>query len=114
MNALKRVMNAIAIELRGMPLIARWVTAGAASASVIGGIVGLVVGLFAYAPTAWFAVFELGVPAGVVGGIVGLIGALILTTGRRIRRRITPSANVEAAVPAADSLRQAKRWHTKG
>ena len=59
MNALKRVMNAIAVELRGMPLIARWVTVGAASASVIGGIVGLVVGLFAYAPTAWFAVFEL-------------------------------------------------------
>jgi len=91
MNALKRVMNAIAVELRGMPLITRWVTVGAASASVIGGIVGLVVGLFAYAPTAWFAVFELGVPAGVVGGIVGLIGALILTVGRRIRRRITPS-----------------------
>jgi hypothetical protein len=81
-NALKRVMSVIAVELRGMPLIARWVTVGAASASVIGGIVGLVVGLFAYAPTAWFAVFELGVPAGVVGGIVGLIGA---------RRRITPS-----------------------
>jgi hypothetical protein len=91
MNALKRIMNAIAVELRSMPLIARWVTVGAASASVIGGIVGLVVGLSAYAPTAWFAVFELGVPAGVVGGIVGLIGALILTAGRRIRRRITPS-----------------------
>lgn len=83
-------MNAIAVELRGMPLIARWVTVGAASASVIGGLVGLVVGLFAYAPTAWFAVFELGVPAGVVGGVVGLIGALILTAGRRISRRITP------------------------
>jgi membrane associated rhomboid family serine protease len=91
MNALKRVMNAIAVELRGMPLIVRLVTVGAASASVIGGLVGLVVGLFAYPPTAWFAVVELGVPAGVVGGIVGLIGALILTAGRRITRRITPS-----------------------
>jgi hypothetical protein len=74
-----------------MPLVARWVTVGAASASVIGGLVGLVVGLSSYAPTAWFAVFELGVPAGIVGGIVGLIGALILAAGRRIRRCITPS-----------------------
>ena len=92
MNALKRAMNAIAVELRGVPLIARWVIVGAASASVIGGIVGLVVGLFAYAPTAWFAIFELGVPAGVVGGIVGLVGALILTAGRRIKRHIAPSS----------------------
>ena len=29
-------MNAIAVELRGVPLIARWVIVGAASASVIG------------------------------------------------------------------------------
>ncbi len=91
MNALNRVVSAIAVELRGMPLIARWVTVGAASACVVGGIFGLVVGLFAYAPTAWFAVFELGVPAGVAGGIVGLIGALILTAARLIRRRTTPS-----------------------
>ena len=88
---LERTTSAIAAELRGMPLIARWVIAGAASATVIGGIVGLVIGLFAYAPTAWFAVFELGVPAGVVGGLIGLIGALILTVGLRIKRHITPS-----------------------
>jgi len=91
MYALKRAMNVIAVEPRGVPLVARWVVVGAASASVIGGIVGLVVGLFAYAPTAWFAIVELGVPAGVVGGIVGLVGALILTVGRRIKRHITPS-----------------------
>jgi ABC-type uncharacterized transport system permease subunit len=91
MNVLKRTKNAIAAELLGVPLIARSVIVGAASASLIGGIVGLVVGLYVYAPTAWFAVFELGVPAGVAGGIVGLVGALILTAGRRIKRHITPS-----------------------
>jgi len=89
MNVLKRTTNPIAVELRSVPLIARWVIVGAASASVIGGIVGLVVGLLAYAPTAWFAVFELGVPAGVAGGLIGLIGALILTVGVRIKRHHT-------------------------
>jgi len=91
MNALMRIINATTVELRGMPLIVRWVTVGATSASVVGGLVGLVVGLFAYPPTAWFAVFELGVPAGLVGGIVALIGALVITAGRRITRRITHS-----------------------
>jgi hypothetical protein len=88
MNVLKRTMNAIGVELRSVPLIARWVIVGAASASVIGGISGLFVGLSAYAPTAWFAVFELGVPAGVAGGFIGLVAAMILTIGNRIKRHI--------------------------
>jgi hypothetical protein len=91
MNALKRSVNEIAVELRGVPLVPRWMIVGSASACVSGGIVGLVVGLLAYAPTAWFAVIELGVPAGVAGGIAGLAGALILTAGRGIRRLLTPS-----------------------
>jgi hypothetical protein len=53
---------------------------------VIGAIVGLVVGLIAYAPTAWFAVFELGVPAAIAGGILGLVAALIVTAARLIKR----------------------------
>jgi hypothetical protein len=55
---------------------------------VIGAIVGLVVGLVAYPPTAWFAVFELGVPAAIAGGVVGLVAALIVAAGRRIKRLI--------------------------
>jgi membrane associated rhomboid family serine protease len=90
MNMLERAAREIAVELRGVPLIPRWVIVGAASACVVGGIVGLVVGLLAYPPTAWFAVFELGVPAGAAGGIIGLLGALILTVGRLAKRRITP------------------------
>jgi hypothetical protein len=90
MNALERTTKAIAAELRDMPLIVRWAIVGAATASVVVGLLGLAVGL-AYPPTAWIAVFELGVPAGVFGGIVGLLGGLTLTAGRRIKRRITPS-----------------------
>jgi xanthine/uracil permease len=90
-NMLKRTTKAIAAELNGIPLITRWIITGAASATVIGGIAGLVIGLFAYPPTAWFAVFELGIPAGVTGGITGLIGGLILTTGHRIRQHNKPS-----------------------
>jgi ABC-type uncharacterized transport system permease subunit len=72
-----------------LPPSVRWAIIGAASAGVIGAIVGLVVGLFAYAPTAWFAMFELGIPAAVVGGLIGLFGGLIVTACRRIKRRIT-------------------------
>lgn len=91
MNALRRALNEIAVGLRGVPLIPRWAIVGAASACVSGGIVGLIVGLLAYAPTAWFAVLELGVPAGALGGIAGLVGALIVTAGRGIKRLVTPS-----------------------
>jgi riboflavin transporter FmnP len=60
---------------------------------VIGAIVGLVVGLLAYPPTAWFAVFELGVPAAIAGGVVGLVAALIVTAGRRIKRLIVTAGH---------------------
>jgi hypothetical protein len=68
------------------PLPARYTIIGAASVGVSGAIVGLVVGLLSYPPTAWFAVFELGVPAAIIGGLGGLLAALILTSARRIKR----------------------------
>jgi|GEM_PF-1753889 len=83
-------MKVIPAELGGMPLPVRWAIVGSASAGAIGAIVGLVVGLLAYAPTAWFALFELGVPATIAGGVVGLVAALIVTAGRRIRRTGRP------------------------
>jgi riboflavin transporter FmnP len=70
------------------PLPARWAIVGATSAGVIGAIAGLVAGLLAYPPTAWFAVFELGVPATIAGGLVGFVAALIVMAGRRIKRLI--------------------------
>jgi hypothetical protein len=43
----------------------------------LGGVVGLVVGLVAYPPTAWFAIVEVGLPAGVLGAVLGLAAGSI-------------------------------------
>jgi hypothetical protein len=79
-------MKAFVVWIRGLPMLARWASVAAISTGVAGGVVGLVVGLFAYAPTAPFAVVELGLPAAFAGGVVGLVAGLIMTTVRRIRR----------------------------
>jgi len=50
--------------------------------------VGLVVGLNAYPPTAWFAVLEVGIPSAIVGGMLGLVAGLASMIGkRRLHRR---------------------------
>jgi hypothetical protein len=72
------------------PLPVRLAIVGAASAGVIGAIAGLVVGLLAYPPTAWFAVFELGVPAAIAGAMTGFVAGLIVMAGRRIKRGNAP------------------------
>lgn len=79
-------VNPLAVWLRGLPLPARWAIVGAASVGVSGAIAGLVIGLHAYAPTAPFAVVELGLPAAIVGGVVGLVAGVIATARRRIKR----------------------------
>ena len=71
--------------MRSMPMLVRWGVLGVICAGVAGGIVGLIIGLFTYAPTAPFAVVELGLPAAMTGGIVGLVAGLITITARRIR-----------------------------
>ena len=76
----------IEVPQHGLTLPVRWAVVGAASLGIIGAIVGLVRGLIVYAPTAPFAVVELGFPAAIVGGIVGLIAGGIVIAGRRIKR----------------------------
>jgi len=49
---------------------------GAVVLAIAGGIVGLVLGVTAYPPTAWFAVIEVGLPATIVGGLLGLAAGL--------------------------------------
>jgi hypothetical protein len=67
-----------------VPTPLRWAATGAVIAGIVGGIVGLVLGLLAHPATAWFAVFELGIPASVLGGLVGLVaGAIAATVARR-------------------------------
>lgn len=54
-------------------LPARGAHVGAMLAGGIGAIAGLVIGLHVRAATAWFAVFELGVPATAAGAVVGFV-----------------------------------------
>jgi len=67
-----------------MPLVARFVVVGSTSALVVGGLVGLVLGLIAYPATAWFAVVEVGIPAGVLGAVGGLLVGGVVVAVRKI------------------------------
>ena len=71
--------------LSEIPLPMRHVVGGAILLGAIGCIAGLIVGLVVYAPTAWFAVFELGVPAALVGGLLGLASGVLTMGGRAAR-----------------------------
>ena len=60
------------------PLLVRFALLGAVVFGIGGGVVGLIIGLQAYAPTAWAAMFEIGLPAAFVGAVLGLgIGFLV-------------------------------------
>jgi hypothetical protein len=65
------------------PQPVRWAVVGVASVGVVGAISGLISGLYVYAPTAPFAMLELGLPAAMVGGVVGpLVGSLLAVIRR--------------------------------
>lgn len=76
-------MRSFVLSLRALPLLARWTVVGTLAAGSIGAVAGLVIGLRVHAATAWFAVFELGIPAAIAGGLVGLVGGTTLWLGRR-------------------------------
>jgi ABC-type uncharacterized transport system permease subunit len=63
--------------LSSEPSATGYARVGAILAGSIGAVVGLIVGLNVYAATAWFAVFELGIPAAVVGGLLGFVAGTI-------------------------------------
>jgi hypothetical protein len=78
----------VAMTSQGRPqesLIQNWAAKGAICAGAVGAIVGLIVGLFAYAPTAWAAMFEVGMPAFVLGALLGAISGGVATALRRVR-----------------------------
>jgi hypothetical protein len=72
--------------IRGLPVLERCLIVGTVLAGVTGAIAGLVIGLFAYVPTAPFAAAEIGFPAAAAGAVVGLVAGTIATTVLRIRR----------------------------
>jgi ABC-type uncharacterized transport system permease subunit len=71
------------VGLSDMPVPTRFAIISALVLGIAGGIAGLIIGLFAYPPTAWFAVAELGVPAALLGGLAGLIVGFLVQAVRR-------------------------------
>jgi hypothetical protein len=66
-----------------VPVAARYAVGGAVVLGGPGAVVGLVLGLHTYAPTAWAAVVEVGLPAALLGTVLGLVvGALAGLPGR--------------------------------
>ena len=75
-------------ELARWQLPLRMVVYGALVTGLAGCVAGLVIGLFVYAPTAWFATFEVGIPAATIGSILGLVVGSLIVAARTIRRRL--------------------------
>ena len=81
------VMRTTAERSAGLPPVARWTLLGAGALGGTGAVVGVIVGLFAYAPTALFAGAEIGIPATLAGALLGVTAAGLAAVGRRPRRR---------------------------
>lgn len=64
----------------------RFALIGAMTLGTAGAASGLTVGLFTYAPTAPFALVELGLPSAVLGGVVGCAVGAGVSAARRVRR----------------------------
>jgi hypothetical protein len=73
-------------EVIRLPVVARCAVSGSLIGTVAGGLIGVVLGIRANPATAWFAVFEAGLPGGVVGGTVGsLIGLAVWVYRKALR-----------------------------
>jgi ABC-type uncharacterized transport system permease subunit len=77
-------MTSSRAHLATLPPVTRYAVIGATACALLGGLVGLVVGLRTYPATAWFAVLEVGVPAGIVGAAVGAVVGLLTVSVHRI------------------------------
>ena len=76
-------MTSARAHLASLPVVTRYAFVGATVCAVLGGLTGLVLGVRANPETAWFAVFEVAVPAGIGGAVVGAaVGLLALTVQR--------------------------------
>ena len=77
--------------LSDMPLPTRFAVIGALVLGITGGIAGLISGLFAYPPTAWAAVAEVGVPAAFLGCLAGFVVGFLVLAVRRTRKAVCRS-----------------------
>ena len=82
-------------ELRQVPIAIRGMAVGVVLLGGAGGLAGLLIGLRVHAPTAWFAVLELGLPAGLVGGLLGLAAGGMVQWMGGVRPSPPPSDPVD-------------------
>lgn len=80
-------------QLAAMPIVARFAVIGSTAVGILGAVVGLILGLRAHPATAWFAVFEVGVPAAMAGAVVGAVLGLVGVVIRKIIRHKSPRAS---------------------
>jgi hypothetical protein len=73
----RAVVSALWLEIRTAPDPVTGAVVGGAVLGILGGVVGLVLGVSAYPPTAWAAVFEVGAPAAVLGAATGAVVGLV-------------------------------------
>lgn len=78
-------MDTLRQVLHDLPRPVRWAVFGAIVLGVPGGVAGLVIGLRTYAPTAWAATAELGLPAACVGAVLGAALGSVLAFQHRLR-----------------------------
>jgi hypothetical protein len=73
--------------VRALPLPMRGAAIGALFLGALGGMVGLVVGLLAYPPTAWAATVEVGFPGALAGALLGLIVGSLIHVVHQVQHR---------------------------
>ncbi len=79
-------MEALRRAVGGLPIVPRSLVLGAVIAGAFGVVAGLIIGLYTYAPTAPFAMVELGLPAAFCGGLISLVVGLLLKAAQRLHR----------------------------
>jgi hypothetical protein len=70
-----------------LSVAARFAIVGFIVTFVVGGVGGLILGLRAYPPTAWFAVLEVALPVGIVGAMVGVAVGLVVALVHAIQHQ---------------------------
>jgi len=85
-------MSSVTPPTASLPV--RFATIGAAAAAFVGGVVGLIVGLNVNPGTAWFAIFEVAIPASIFGGLVGLAVGAIVSAVHLARRAAQPRSSL--------------------
>ena len=73
-------------SIADFPLVLRWSMRGGLVCGAVGAGAGLLLGLAAHPPTAWFAVLEVGIPAFVLGTLLGAAAGMATLAVRRLAR----------------------------